>query len=253
MRIFQKPKLSEKMPLNESIYKNPKELALLKGKVSPEEYLSSLYEKIATVEKDLVIWESDLKRRKADSETEFIQKKTEKERLFKVLENTLETLRQQRDAAEIPVFEKLKVLDEREIILNEREKQVFAEKQEALRREEEASVKLEDVQILADQLGETRVRQMIKEKSLKELEKALQHNENLYLLKVERFSHEVNESAALIQERENTILLKEQNIESKEENLAKREEALINERLLIQSQRQALMAAKNDSLTTKRR
>lgn len=240
------------MSHTEDIYRDPKELAILKGKVKPEEYLKALYDKIAEVEQDLSKWQQDFESIKSTFESEFKHNKLEKERLLVVLENTLATKRQQRDAAEVPIFEKLKVLDEREKLLIEKEKETFSEKQLALQREREASVKLEDVQILADQLGETRVRQMVKEKSLKELEKALHHNENEYLLKIERLSHEVNESAARIQERENALLLKELNIQSKEENLVKREEALLSERLLIQSQRQALMAAKQHGSSHRR-
>lgn len=257
MRLFQKPKPNGAMPKSEDIFRDPKELEALKAKVKPEEYLKALYDKIFFAEKGLEKRESDFKATKIAFEEDFEKDKARKEQEIVSLENTLGIKRAEYAQLSKPFIDRSSELDWREVKLIEREKSSSDEMQKAFHMEHEATNKLADVQSLSDQLGETQVRQLVKEESLKNLEKTLKHNENQYLLKVERFSHEVNESAALIQERENAILLKELNVQGKEENLIKREKELSDGRTWLTDQREVLRRAwaelnrkQNDKSTT---
>lgn len=248
------------MPKSEDIFRDPKALEALKTTVQPEEYLKALYEKIASTEHELIETEKEVKHSEEFLESEFEHQKMQKEAIIKVLDNTIALKRSKREEAERPFIEIQKELDVRAAVLLEKEKASADEMQRAFYMEREAENKLADVQSLSDQLSETRVRQLVKEESLKNLEKALKHNENQYLLKVDKFSQEVNMATALIQERENAILLKELNVQSKEENLVKREKELLDGHIWLNDQRGVLKRAwaevkrkQNDSFSKKGR
>lgn len=221
-RLFKKPKETSKQnPVGESLKE-------LKAEEELDEFKSRV-----TQEKEILI-------------ESFEREKAEREALIKVLDNTIELKRQKREEAEVPLLERVRLIDERERVLAEKETQVSQDRQRAFETQREAERKLEDVQELTDQVGETRVRQMVKEKTLIERENVLKGRENEYLIKIEKFSHEINESAARIQERENAVYLKELNLQSKEENLAKREKELLNGHILLNDQRGTLERAWNE-------
>lgn len=231
------------MPKSEDIFRDPKELEALKAKVKPEEYLKALYDKIFATEKELEKWQADFKTAQISLEGDFEKDKARKEQALGSLENTLEIKRAEYAELSKPFMDRSQELNEREQKLLMRERQASEESQKAFETQKEAENKLADVQSLSDQLGETRVRQLVKEESLKNLEKTLKHSETQHLLKLERFSHEVNESAALIQERENAVMLKELNVQSKEENLVKREKELLDGHIWLNDQRGVLARA----------
>jgi len=174
---------------------------------------------------------------------EFLGKKSEKQKELDALENILGILRAERVELEKPIEHKRKELAEREVKIVEKEKSLTDQMQKAFEREREADTKLEDVQSLSDELGETRVRQMTKEKLLKGREDALKDRESAHLVKIERFSHEVNEAAARIQERENALFIKESTVQGKEENLVKRKKELLDGYILLNDRRGALERA----------
>ena len=199
--------------LSGEIYRNPADLEALKMKVR-EEYFA-----------------------------DFERERLDKRRTIDALDNVIALKQSKRNEAEVPLTEKWKAIGEREKDLQDREKILSEGLQKVFERESDAEKKLESVQCLADQLGETRVRQMVKEKTLQSLEKALKENETQYLSKVERFSHEVNEAAARIQEKENAVNLKELNVQSQEENLVKREKELLDGHIWLNDQRNVLARA----------
>lgn len=231
------------MPKSEDIYRDPKELEALKAKVKPEEYLKTLYEKITSIEEEIGKTEKEVSNAQFKLREDFEREKMQKEQIIAVLDNTIALKRSKREEAERPFIEIQKELDVRAEKLLAREKASVDEMQKAFHMEQEAQNKLTDVQALSDQLGETRVRQLVKEESLKNLEKALKHNENQYLLKIDRFSHEMNESTALLQERENAMMLRELNLQGKEDNLVKREKELLDGHIWLNDQRGVLERA----------
>ncbi len=163
------------------------------------------------------------------------------------MERELVVKREERARLEAPLIEREQKMEnafkrkeseflQRVQLVNEQEQHIFE-------RERECEMKLESVRDLADDLGETRVRLSLKEKTIEGRERLVNERENQYLLRVKSLEESANKIAATIQERENAITLKELNAQGKEENLAKREEQLIQDKLKVNSQRQALMAA----------
>lgn len=176
-------------------------------------------------------------------EEDFERRKSEKERAIALLDSTLELKRSRRAELEYPILERTKSLEDREALLVEREENVKKRENKVLEREREVDKGTEDIEILAEEVKKVEVRLESKEKLIAGRLAYLEDGERKYNLKIEAFSHEVNMAAARIQERENELSIKELNVQSKEENITKREEKMLEEKLLIESKRQALLAA----------
>lgn len=240
MALFKRPKPNERMPQSEDIYRNPKELEALKNRVKPEEYLKTLYDKISSVEKLVEEFEARYADTKLDLERTLGRRKLELEREISTLENVLIFKREEHAELVKPITLLSKALQEKESELLVREQLADEATQRAFEREREAEKKLESVQELADELGESRVRLTIKERTLQGREDLLKDKETQYLVRIERFSREVNESSARIQERVNEVTLKELNLQGKEENLVKREKELLDGHIWLNDQRGVL-------------
>lgn len=191
-------------------------------------------------------WEKKITLEKTAFEERWQREKDEKASIIKALDTTIALKRNKRDEAERPLIEFQKELNDRENALALTERTLFDETQKIRLKERDTERKLEDVQALSDQLGEVRRRHLVKEGLLIHREEMLKDKEMSYLTKIEKFSREVNESAAKIQERQNEVLMKELNIESKEENLKKREKELLDGHAWLNDQRAVLQRAWNE-------
>jgi hypothetical protein len=243
MRLFQKPKPNGKMPKSEDIFRDPKELEALKSKVKPEEYLKTLYDKIEEKEKAFEALSQDYSNKDSSLAADFDRRKAEKEALIKIVDSTLEIKRSKRDEVERPLIDIQRGLQEQSQRLEEREKQIPIEQQKVFEREREAEKKLTDVQSLSDQLGETRVRLMVKEQTLEGREKALKHNENKILLGFEELAKKRNEVQSELLVREEEVTVRELTLQGKEENLVKREKELLDGHIWLNDQRGVLARA----------
>lgn len=221
-----------------------------KPTIEPKKYLAELEAKILIKTKALEGLDGEYEGKKYALEEEFSKKKAFAERELFDITNALEIKRTDYAQKLIPITERSQGLDEREKTLLEKEGKVLEREQGVFEREHEVESKLSGVQDLADELGETRIRLKVKEKTLDGREKLLKDNEDTLLLRIERFSHEVNESSALLQERVNEIELRELNIKSNQENLAQREVALSNGKIRL-ADREATLARAWKELKTK--
>lgn len=211
-----------------------------KPKLDKKEYFANLEKEIFRVTEELEKAKTHFADAYVELDKEFSAKKALKEKELASLENTLMFLRSERAELEKPIEHKREELNQRESELKKREIEVLSESQKAYEREREAEKKLESVQELADELGETAIRHMVKEKLLNGREESIKSKEAQYLLKVEKFSHEVNESAARIQERENDLIVREANLDGKEENMVTREKELKAGYVLLNDRRTLL-------------
>ena len=214
-----------------------------KPKLESKEYLASLNAMIFEAEKKLLGLEdaSVIAQTHIREEFEFIRK--EKQAEIDALSSVLAIMQSERIELEKPITHKRLELDEREKKIEERAQKVRDDEQKALEREREAEAKLESVQQLADELGETRVRQVVKEKLLKGREDGLRDSENRHLLKIDQFNLSVRGVEEGLEERERVVKLRELNVNGKEENLEKREKELLNGHILLNDQRGTLARA----------
>lgn len=211
-----------------------------KPKVDQKEYLANLQAEIFRITEELEKIKTRFAQAYIDLENEFSSKKAQKEKEIDELENKLSLMRSERVELEKPIEYKRKELNERESELKVREIEGLAESQKAYEREREAERKLESVQELADELGETRVRHMVKEKLLKGREDGLKDKEAQYILKVEHFNQNKREATSKLEEKEKEILFKELNVQGKEENLERREKELLEGYVLLNDRRTLL-------------
>ncbi len=243
-RLFQKPKPSGAMPvLPEEVFKDPRKLKVLKIEVKPEEYLKSIYNKISEKELELASFERRASERKDKEEQSLAADKLKRENEINTLEAVLVEKRAERANLEKPLTERIAALDNRENVLNDLEKTLKDNEQSVFEREKACDVQLDGIKDMADELGETRLRLSVKEKQLKGREDRIKEGETAHMLKVDKFSQEVNKAAAIVQERENAVLLKEQQVDAKEENLVKREKELLNGHILLNDRRGVLARA----------
>lgn len=125
-----------------------------------------------------------------------------------------------------PYFERERKLNEREAYLNDRDLTLNEKDQAFFERDRAFEVKLEGVQELADELGETRVRQASKERFLQKKEESLNERETKYMVDSEKFTSKVRSKESELTEREGAVALREIEQDAKEQNLSQREDAL---------------------------
>ena len=193
--------------------------------------------------KELVKLNPAYEQRKKELEADFQARKLSLEAQLRVIENSIEIKRSKREEAEVPITERIKVAEERERKVLLREEEVARNQQQAFEQERKAETKLEDVQILSDQLGETRVRQMVKEQTLEVREKVVRQNENRVLLGIDALNKRQIEVQAGLSLREEAVTLRELDIQSKEENLVTREKELSDGHIWLNDQRGVLARA----------
>lgn len=253
-RLFKKPDLkSSSIEMSDSIFRDPRELEALKEKIKPEVYLQKLYAKISDLETGYISRAAHLEEEQAHAITSLAQEKESKQKEVRELEEVLILKREEYTELNKPIAGREARAREREKHLDERAEKLDAEAQRIFERDHECDLKLESVKDLADQVGEVRLRMSVKEKQLESRESQLSEREAKYLVRISDWNEHEAQGRNKLQELRTDIELREFNIQSKEENITKREEALLEEKLLVQSQRQALLAAKNGKSSTTNR
>lgn len=231
------------MPKSEDIFRNPKELEELKSKVRPEVYLSSIYEQIFKIETELENKKQKFIQTVSGLEIDSEIKRKELWKDIDLLENVLAIKRAERIQLDRPFIDRTGELNQREIEIIEARKVVSQDQQKAFEIQRMAENKLEDVQILADQLGETRVRQMVKEHMLQEREKNVKGGEQKILLGFDSLYKRQQEVKTELKLREDAVELKELNVTSEKDNLVKREKELLDGHIWLNDQRGVLARA----------
>lgn len=238
MRIFQKPKPNGKMEVSEDIFRNPAELEALKVKVKPEEYLKTLYDKIFSKEHELETVTIDARSKKEALERDYEEDKALKEKEIESLENVLGIKRAEYAELTKPFIDRSKELDTREAVFAEKELLCKENEQTVFERERNVENRLKDLQLLTDKLGAIKIEQAQEKAKLVGRETLLKEKEIKYLAKIDSFSTEVNEAAALIQERSNELSLRELNIQGTLENIEAREKQLEKEKKQLTDRRE---------------
>lgn len=228
-------------------------LLFKKPAIESKEYLTKLHKEIFKATKDLEELRSQFTEAHTALERDFEKRKAHTQKDIAALENTLAIKRQERAQLEAPLTLQSKALEQREDILSERESVLTEEFRVCFEKEREAEKKLEEVQALADDLGDEKVRLQVKEKLLVGREAGLKDREMKHLLNTDAQEREGNRIAGLLMERENAVSLREQNVESKLENISQREKELEKTRLLVQSQRESLLLAQKEHGSSNRR
>lgn len=228
------------MEVSEDIFRNPAELEALKVKVKPEEYLKTLYDKIFSKEQELETLTADSKSKKEALERDYEENRTLKEKEIVSLENVLGIKRAEYAELSKPFIDRSKELDIREVSFAEKEVLCKENEQNVFERERNIENRLKDLQLLTDKLGAIKIEQANVQVKLVARETLLKEKEIKYLSKIDRFSTEVNEAAALIQERSNELSLRELNIQGTLENIETREKQLEKDNILLNDQRGVL-------------
>ena len=167
-----------------------------------------------------------------------------------ILDNILESKRNERKELTKPLKKREEDILTKEFELTERESSLKtkeeAKEQEFLKREMTIRSKEDMLEDMADDLGEARlvVSKSINESKAKE--DALKEKEMQYLLKVDLFNEEQKKQNDLLDARRQDLHEVLLSLQAKEENLIAREGELAEEKLKVNSQRQALLVAQNE-------
>lgn len=226
------------MEVSEDIFRNPAELEVLKAKVKPEEYLKTLYDKIFSKEHELETLAIDSKSKKEALERDYEADSKGKSEAIASLESVLGIKRAEYAELTKPFIDRSKELDIREASFAEKISLFLEREQTIFERERNVENRLKDLQMLTDKLGDIKIQQAKEKTVLGTRETLLKEKEIQYLAKIDRFSTEVNEAAALIQERNNELMLRELNIQGTLENIEAREQQLDKEKKQLADRRE---------------
>lgn len=209
-------------------------------KLEPKEYLAQLHKEITVITTELESLKESYVAKSIELNNDFEAERDKKQRELGELENTLVFKRMEQAELAKPFNTRTQELNERESALKDKESQFLSHEQQVFEREREAEKKLESVQDLADQIGEARVRQLVKDKLLIVKENTLKQRENAHLLRSEELAQKANDMHAEFLEREEKVSLRELNVESRSENLLERESTLAKANIMLRDREQML-------------
>jgi hypothetical protein len=246
VRTIKKPSITKDKPLPENIQVNSPGQSRFLEKMQErkpsekDQYLGQINSEIYLKERQLEALRMNYDLISKSLEHSFIEDSERIRKGIEALESELVLKRAERAELDKPIVQRIQELDRREATLEERAQNLEAESQKVLQRERAAEQKLESVQDLADTLGETRVRLIVKEKQLNSRESLLKDNEMQYLVRIQRLHEEEKHISDILKTREYEISLKELDLQSREENLDKREKTLQDGNIRLMDQRSVL-------------
>lgn len=244
VRTLKKPELKAKnVEFSESIFRDPKKLEEMKEKLKPEIYISALYSEIYEKERELEALNLSSNTLRNALNASFLEDSERIKKELEGLKSQLAIKRAERIELDKPITDRQNSLDARAISLDVRAKEIDEKEQKVFEGERENEMKLESLKDLADNLGETRTRLVIKEKLILGREGNLKNREVQYLVAVENLNERERQFVEAVKEREYALQLKELNVQSKEENLVKREKELSDGHIWLNDQREVLERA----------
>ncbi len=196
MRIFKKPELGAK---EREIY-----LGSLEDKISDKEREWSRISQ--TLEINSTILDENFKK-----QSKLLTKQLED------IESELAIKRSERAELEIPLDARKNSLAEREQVILKKEESLESEKQTLLQRERECEIKLESIKNLSDELGEMRVKLLIREKKQESKDRLLADREMQHLILIQNWKEFETKSRNDLQSREYAVAIHEMNLQSEKD------------------------------------
>jgi chromosome segregation ATPase len=211
---------------------------------SKEAYLKTLDTQILERERSIAQLDVSFEEKRGDLDNELAATKEKHDAQVRILNDEIFFKREERVELERPLDARREALDIREQELDDRENLLRSNTQRVLERERATENMLESVRDLSDSLGAARIKLNIREERIKAKEAMLNDSENRQLVAVESFSKYREGAIAEVNLALDAVRASNGAIDARENNLRVREEKLIRDALRVQSQRQALLAAK---------
>ena len=208
-----------------------------KPNLEPKNYLAKLQAEIFATEKRLEGLQGKYARKDGELDVEYQEKLAILKKDTDELENNLAIKRSEYTQLCKPFENKLGTLNEREKTLDERERTLAECEQSVFEREHDVENKLQGVQELCNQVGETTIKQADKERILTSREETLKQKETEILVGFEQLAEQRNRVQAELLTREEAVALRELNVESALENIANREKQIVKDLRLIQDRK----------------
>lgn len=208
-----------------------------KPKLEPKDYLANLQAEILVAERRFEELDGKYAAKSVQLEHEYAAKLLLLTKDTDALENSLAIKRSEYAQLSKPFEDRSSVLNEREKQLDGREETLNSYEQTVFQREHDTENKLQSVQELCNKVGETNIKQQVKEGILKLREESLKEKETEILAGLEHLALKRNEVSAELLKREEIVTLRELNVDSERENLVNREKQIEKDLRFIQDRK----------------